>query len=247
MIIADGCCGAGGGARGYVQAGHLVYGIDNRPELEADYLKSGAAGFLAMDILEALAASWISRADFIHVSPPCQFYSQMSRCRPDLAARYPDLIGPVRELLAASGKPWIIENVEEARAWMKDPVVLCGFQFGRPMYRHRLFEAGGGLVLAAPPAPPADIRPLAEAACAVLGFGAPERLAGRRGSCGWPHPIPAAKAGHWVPGKFVSVAGHERRGPVNEAMQITWMRNRDDVKEAIPPCFTRYIGGLIGS
>ena len=228
MIVLDGCCGAGGAAHGYADAGHLVYGVDSRPELEADYLKSGARGFLCADILEALAAPWIAKVEFIHVSPPCQHYSQMSRCRPDLAAQYPDLIGPVRELLNASGKPWVIENVEAAGRWMKDPVTLCGFQFGREMYRHRLFEAGGGLVLGAPPVPPAG-------------------MAGRRKSCGWPHPVAAAKAGHWVPGKFVSVSGHERRGPVNAAMGISWMRDREDVAEAIPPAFTEWIGRQLGA
>jgi DNA (cytosine-5)-methyltransferase 1 len=220
MRVLDGCCGAGGAARGYASAGLLVFGIDNRPELEADYLKSGAAGFLCADILAALAAPWVRNADFIHVSPPCQFYSQMSRCRPDLAAQYPDLIGPVRELLNASGRPWVIENVEAAGPWMKDPVTLCGWMFGREMYRHRLFEAGGGLVLDAPPA----------------------GMAGRRKSCGWPHPVPAARAGHWKPGYFVSVAGHERRGPVNAAMGIDWITDREDTAEAIPPAFTEWIG-----
>jgi DNA (cytosine-5)-methyltransferase 1 len=226
VIILDGCCGAGGAARGYVNAGHLVHGIDISPRLRDDYLKSGAASFTQMDVLRALR-HWAPLADFVHVSPPCQFYSQMSNCRSDLAASYPDLIGPVRELLNASGKPWIIENVEAAGSWMKDPVVLCGWMFGRETYRHRLFEAGGGFTLDAPPATPAG-------------------MAGRRKSCGWPHPVPAAKAGHWVPGKFVSVSGHERRGPVNAAMGIDWMRNREDVAEAIPPYFTEWIGRQLG-
>jgi DNA (cytosine-5)-methyltransferase 1 len=146
MRVLDGCCGAGGAARGYASAGHLVYGIDSRPELETDYLKSGAADFLCTDILAVLAAPWITNVDFIHVSPPCQFYSQMSRCRPDLAASYPDLIGPVRELLNASGRPWVIENVKAAGPWMKNPAILCAQMFrpGVLLYRHRLFEAGGG-------------------------------------------------------------------------------------------------------
>ncbi len=33
MIILDGCCGA---ARGYVQAGHAVIGVDSNAALEAD-------------------------------------------------------------------------------------------------------------------------------------------------------------------------------------------------------------------
>ena len=221
MIIADGCCGAGGAARGYVDAGHVVYGVDNRPELEADYLKSGAAGFLCADILTALAAPWIANADFIHVSPPCQRYSRMSNCRPGVAAQYPDLVGPVRELLIASGLPWVIENVPGSP--LRDPVTLCGFMLGRQMYRRRWFEAGGGFTLAAPPTPPAG-------------------LPGPRKACGWPHPVPTARAGHWEPGKFVSVSGHERRGPVNAAMGIDWCTRRDDVAEAVPPAFTEWIG-----
>lgn len=223
-VILDGCAGAGGAAHGYVQAGHHVVGIDNDARLRQDYLASGASELIVMDILEALASRWITGpADFIHVSPPCQFYSQMSRCRPGLAAGYPDLIGPCRELLDATGKPYVIENVEEARPWMKDPVTLCGWMFGRETYRHRLLEAGGGFTLAVPPQPPQD---------------AP----GRRRSCGWPHPVAAAKAGHWVPGKFVSVSGHERKEPVRRVMEISWMRNRDDVAEAVPPYFTRWAG-----
>jgi hypothetical protein len=58
--------------------------------------------------------------------------------------------------------------------------------------------------------------------------------------------VPAARAGHWEPGKFVSVSGHERRGPVNAAMGIDWMREREDVAEAVPPAFTYWIGSQLG-
>lgn len=226
-VIIDGCAGAGGAARGYVMAGHEVVGIDNDSHLRADYLRSGAAELIVMDVLEALGSPWImEHADFAHVSPPCQFYSQMSRCRPGLAADYPDLIGPCRELLDATGKPYVIENVEAARPWMKNPVTLCMWMFGREAYRHRLFEAGGGFVLDWPTQPPED-------------------MPGPRKSCGWPHPVPAAKAGHWVPGKFVSVSGHERKEPVRRVMEIDWMHNRDDVAEAVPPYFTQWVGGQI--
>jgi DNA (cytosine-5)-methyltransferase 1 len=75
----------------------------------------------------------------IHASPPCQGYSKMSNCRPGLADKYPKLIEPLRERLIASGLPYIIENVEGAP--LIDPIALCGFMFGRELYRHRLFEA----------------------------------------------------------------------------------------------------------
>jgi DNA (cytosine-5)-methyltransferase 1 len=67
------------------------------------------------------------------------------------------LIGHVREALEATGKPYVIENVEGARDHMREPVVLCGFMFGREMYRRRLFEAGGGFILATPPMPPDEM------------------------------------------------------------------------------------------
>jgi DNA (cytosine-5)-methyltransferase 1 len=225
VIVLDGCCGGGGAARGYVQAGHVVIGVDKSARLRADYLKSGAAKFHAIDILEALAGPLARAAHFIHVSPPCQRYSRMANCRPGVAGKYPDLIAPVRELLEASGKPWVIENVPGAP--LRDPMILCGWQFGREMYRHRLFEFGGGFRPVSPPAPPAGTE-------------------GRRRECGWPHPVPAARAGHWEPGKFVSVSGHERRGPVNAAMGIDWMREREDVAEAVPPAFTYWIGSQLG-
>jgi DNA (cytosine-5)-methyltransferase 1 len=129
---------------------------------------------------------------FIHVSPPCQRHSKMTNCRPGLAATCPDLVPQVRELLIATGKPYVIEQPERG-ARLIDPVTLCGWMFGYETYRHRCFEASGGFTLVTPPAPP-------------------EGMPGRRTACGWPHPVPAARAGHWEPGKFVSVAGHKREG-----------------------------------
>jgi DNA (cytosine-5)-methyltransferase 1 len=183
-----------------------------------------------MDILEALAGPLADRADFIHVSPPCQFYSAMSRCRPGVAERYPELITPVRELLNATGLPWVIENVPAARPWMKDPLLLCAQMFrpGVLLYRHRLFEAGGGFTLAAPPEPP-------------------EGTPGRRRECGWPHPVPASRAGHWVPGTAMSVAGHVGNVALaRTVMGIGWT-TREELAEAVPPYYTRWIGQQIGT
>ena len=81
--ILDGCCGAGGAAHGLAAAGHRVHGVDTNPRLRADYLKSGAASFMRADILEVLRSPLLLHGvSFILVAPPCQFYSQMSRCRP---------------------------------------------------------------------------------------------------------------------------------------------------------------------
>jgi len=226
-LLLDGCCGAGGAARGYTEAGFEVWGVDSNPRLERDYLASGATRFFCADILEVLEDPFFLRSfDLVHVSPPCQGYSKMSNCRPGLADRYQKLISPVRDRLEASGKPFVIENVSGARPWLRDPVTLCGEMFGRRVYRHRLFEPGGGLTLSAPV--PGQLRQLAEKQ--------PNR------ECGWVHPVAAAKAGHWRPGAYVSVSGHERKEPVREAMAIDWMSNREDIKEAIPPYMSNFLG-----
>lgn len=225
MSVLDGCCGAGGASRGYADAGFEVWGADSNPELERHYLASGASRFICADILELLSDThFVNQFDFVHVSPPCQHYSQMSRCRPGLSSSYPDLIGPVRDRLEKLHRPWVIENVGAARPWLQDPTTLCGQMFGRPVYRHRLFEPGGGIELDAP-LTLTELR--------------------RNQECGWNHPVAAAKAGHWKPGMYVSVSGHERKEPVREAMAIDWMSDRDHVKEAIPPYMTQWIGGEV--
>lgn len=225
LAVLDGCCGAGGASRGYADAGFEVWGVDSNPRLKRDYLASGGSKFICADILELLADKYfVNQFDFVHVSPPCQHYSQMSRCRPGLSASYPDLIGPVRGLLEKLHRPWVIENVTGARPWMADPTTLCGQMFDHPVYRHRLFEPGGGVTLAAPLS---------------------DNQFRRNRECGWSHPVAAAKAGHWKPGMYVSVSGHERREPVRKAMGIDWMRDREDVTEAIPPYMTKWIGGEV--
>lgn len=223
----DGFCGIGGISRGLADAGNEVWGVDSNPRLRDDYLRSGAAEFICADILEVLAdASFMARFDFTTVSPPCQNKSAMSACRPGLAATYLNLIPDIRPLLLTWGGPFAIENVSRMRPWMIDPVTVCMWgHFGREHYRHRLIEAGGGLVLTPPPASP----------------GRPGTAVRPNRECGCPHPVPVARAGHWTPGRFVSVAGHERKEPVRRVMEIDWARNRDDVKEAVPP----YVGAWI--
>jgi DNA (cytosine-5)-methyltransferase 1 len=160
----------------------------------------------------------------IHASFPCQGYSRMSNCRPGLGDTYPKLIEPGLELLRGTRLPFVIENVvsQETDRLLPGAITLCGTMFGRPMYRHRLFYAEG-FSLTAPK------RTLLDS------FLPPNSR------CGWSHPVKAARAGHWEPGYYVSVSGHEKRGPVNTAMGIDWMAKRDHVAEAIPPVFTEYV------
>lgn len=133
--LLDAYCGAGGATRGFQLAGFHVTGIDNRhqPHYCGDV-------FVLGDALELLAdREFVSRFDAIAASPPCQHYSQMSLCRPGLAATYPDLVAPTRELLRATGLPYVIENVVGAP--LENPVQVCGSGLGMTLQRHRLFES----------------------------------------------------------------------------------------------------------
>jgi DNA (cytosine-5)-methyltransferase 1 len=135
--ILDLYCGAGGAGMGYHRAGFDVIGVDISPQRNYPFK------FWQRDAIE-FVKRYGRRFDAIHASPPCQAYSVMTQARPGLADEYPDLVDATREALIETGKPYVIENVP--RSPLRDPVVLCGFMFGLPLYRHRLFEANFPLV-----------------------------------------------------------------------------------------------------
>lgn len=129
-ILLDLFCKAGGATKGYQQAGFYVVGVD----IEAQPRYCGDE-FVQADALRYASAHG-HRFDAVHASPPCQSYSVTSNMSwvPD----YPMLIEPVREMLIASGIPYVIENVVGAP--LLNPITLCGTQFGLKVFRHRLFE-----------------------------------------------------------------------------------------------------------
>ena len=134
-------CGAGGAAMGYHRAGFEVVGVDISPQ--PNYPFEFVQGD-AIDVLhDLLNLSGPYACDTIHASPPCQHYSQMSKCRPGLAETYPDLIAPTRGLLRATGLPYVIENVVGAP--LDNPVMICGSGLGMKLQRHRLFESNVAL------------------------------------------------------------------------------------------------------
>lgn len=138
-LLIDRFCGEGGAAAGYVRRGFRVWGVDNNPKLEARYLASGAERFICAD-----ANTWTpdEEPDAEHWSPPCKDHT-------DLAAQsggdgtgwmLPAAIATAR----ASGRPYVVENVEGAKRHMDGAAMLCGSMFGlgvgpRILKRHRLF------------------------------------------------------------------------------------------------------------
>jgi site-specific DNA-cytosine methylase len=125
-------CGAGGCAAGYARAGFDVIGVDIEPQPSYPF------AWFQQDALEALRN--IGRDfDAIHASPPCQAYSRATAWR-GRRGDHPDLIAATRELLVKVGKPYVIENVQEARHLLRGGLMLCGTSFGLPLRRHRWFE-----------------------------------------------------------------------------------------------------------
>jgi DNA (cytosine-5)-methyltransferase 1 len=119
-------CGAGGCAAGYAAAGFEVTGVDilPQPHYPSHFIQADALAFPLEDF------------DVIHASPPCQLYSVTSAI---WQREYVDLVPLVRARLAASGKPYVIENVVGAP--LPGSILLCDTMFGLGVLRHRLFES----------------------------------------------------------------------------------------------------------
>ena len=150
------------------------------------------------------------------------------------------MIAATRELLALTGRPWVIENVELARSQMVRPVMLCGRMFGLEaedadglplvLDRHRLFEAN--FLLDVPPHPKHDDRQVAGV------YGGSRRAKVPKGT---PFDVAAPLDRH--------AARHERKGgyvPRSKAVQqrllgIDWMSVKG-MQESIPPVYAQFVG-----
>lgn len=210
-LLLDLFCGAGGAAKGYHDAGFDVIGVDIHMQPRYPY------EFWQTDVTRFDVKAWARRLDAtaIHASPPCQAYSTTASLHD---TEYPRLIAPVRELLQATGLPYIIENVAGARSELRDPITLCGSSFGLGVRRHRLFEIHGFEVGLVPP----------------CNHGAQ------------PEPVDVTGTGSSRNGPRLDGGGGNSRKPRNlaharEVMAIDWM-TRPELSEAIPPAYTHWIG-----
>lgn len=131
MKLLDLFCGAGGCAMGYHRAGFEVTGVDIQPQKRYPF------AFVPADALAYLQEHG-QAYDVIHASPPCQRYSRETPER--YKCEHSDLLEQMSVVLQATGKPFVIENVEDARRHLKNPLMLCGSMFGLPIWRHRYFE-----------------------------------------------------------------------------------------------------------
>lgn len=137
LRLLDLMCGAGGCSVGYARAGFEVVGVDIEPQPNYPYEFVQADAF---EFFELVRLGEFEQPAAWHCSPPCQHYAGSTAWRGD-RSKHPDLIAPTRELLEATGLPYVIENVPDARRHLHNPLMLCGSAFGLPVRRHRYFEA----------------------------------------------------------------------------------------------------------
>lgn len=197
---------------GYHRAGLEVVGVDLHPQ--PNYPFEIAQG----DALTFFDSRWIGRNfDAIHASPPCQAHSSIGRQARDRDATlmHVDLIPQTRALLAATGLPWVIENVPGAP--IRRDIILCGSTFNlgatcldgtyRQLRRHRWFETNWPVGMVAP--------------CQHDG-----EAIGVYGTGGGGHMQHSYKA---------------RPAEAREAMGIDWMAQKE-LSQAIPPAYCTFIG-----
>ena len=134
-------CGAGGAARGYVDAGWECIGVDYARQDNYPY------EFHQLDVMGLDLAQLVAWEGFqaIHASPPCQSYSMATS---HLASwDRPKLIEPLREMFSELDIPWVIENVNGAPLDRQRGITLCGTMFRKKIWRHRIFESNVPLTI----------------------------------------------------------------------------------------------------
>jgi DNA (cytosine-5)-methyltransferase 1 len=201
---------------GYFRAGFDVTGVDIRPMPRYPF------AFHQADALEFLAEHG-HEYDAIHASPPCQAFTQMSarwRGKGGPTDDHPDLLTPTRALLATYPQPWVIENVQGAKRHMRPVLILHGGLFGLGVHRPRLFESNVYLCSLHGP----------RTAFPIGVYGAkPEGRTTYR----------YRNNGNMKGKSLIRTAKSIEEA--REAMGIDWM-DWSEIKEAIPPAYTEYIG-----
>ncbi|WP_433890741.1 DNA methylase [Streptomyces sp. CA-111067] len=214
-LLLDLFCCAGGAGTGYHRAGFDVHGVDiaDRPNYPFTFHRSDALEHLA----RLITTGDIMRYAFVHASPPCQAQTTLTigtnRSR-GWGGDHEDLVAPTRELLDATGLPYVMEQ-PNGRAAIRKDVSLCGVQFGLKVFRHRNFELGRWST----PKP----RHLKH----------PDYVRGWRHGIYRDSPYVAA---------YGSGGGKATVPEMQQAMGITWTSVREELTEAIPPAYSQWIG-----
>ena len=233
---ADVFSGEGGVTKGLQRAGFCVTAVDNdKNRLKHNPAEHKVQGDAIQFILEQG-----HRFAFAGCSPTCTGYSRGTAAIPDRLAKYDRLIAATREALLTVGVPYWIENVEDARPELRDPILLCGRMFGLvaddadgeklTLDRHRVFESS--LPLRAPEHPIHGDEQVA----GVYG-------GGRRAKVpkGTPHHVSAPLDRYAA--KYERKGGYVPRSKrvLEDLLGIDWMTVKG-LQLSIPPVYAEHLG-----
>jgi DNA (cytosine-5)-methyltransferase 1 len=222
LRLLDLFCGAGGAAMGYSRAGfEEIVGVDLHPQPRYPFQ------FVQADAL-TFCASFGAGFDAIHASPPCQFATQMSarwRGKGGKTDTHVNWIPDTRAALLRAGRPYVIENVIGALAHMRTDLMLHGGMFGLGVHRPRRFES--------------SVWMLQTSGASVKG---PVGVYGDR-------PDGHITYRYRNNGNYRGKSLIRTARSIDEArlaMDIPWM-NWSEIKEAIPPAYTEFLGRQLRS
>ena len=220
------CC-EGGASTGYARAGFDVYGVDLFHDFDRHNYPFPSMGGDAISIMVALLAGAGLRfgagrerlrlSDFAAVaaSPPCQASSALTKGT-NQGREYVNLIPETRRLLALTGLPTVMENVQGSD--LRRDLTLCGEMFGLDVIRHRYFEIDG------------------------FAATAPTHKPHRGRVRGWRHG--QYHDGPYL-AVYGDGGGKGTVTEWQAAMGIDWTDSRRALAEAIPPAYTELIGAQL--
>lgn len=193
---------------GYHQAGFEVIGVDIDPQPNYPF------DFVQADVFDVLAVSpeYFPDLALIHASPPCQHHTRYRNVVKDITDRYEDHCESVVELLAATGIPSVVENVEGSH--LHADIKLCGSMFGLDVRRHREFQLIGWDAMS----PPCNHKVWTERKYKSSSTRKNKRFTIEVGA--WDEPLELQK----------------------EAMGVDWDIELRELSQAIPPAYTKFIG-----
>lgn len=218
------CC-AGGATRGYQLAGATaVHGLDKAPRPNYcgdEFVQGDALGWLGFWVDMQVQPPY----DLIHASPPCQEGCTMTNgtnASRGWGREHVQLVPETRRLLDLIGLPYVIEQPTGHAGLIRTDLRLCMDmrEMQRPtsppwVQRHRDFEISGFTVPQ------------------------PKHVKHQGYVRGMRHGV--VREGPYV-AAYGEGGGKATVGEMQHALGIDWTDVREELTEAIPPAYTRYIG-----
>ena len=213
--LIDLCCKAGGAAMGYYQAAQELNINIEITGIDIDKQKNYPFKFIQADAVDFFSKN-SHKFTHAHASPPCQKYSNSTAQWKMKGKVYPDILEAIQLQIIKSKLPGVIENVMPAP--IPADIVLRGDMFNLKVLKKRKFQL-------------------------INWFMLQPGITQKRGTVKNGDFAQVLGKGQLkvTNGKKFNVPGNNILEVWSNAMGINWM-NKEELAEAIPPAYTKYIG-----